>query len=460
MSASVHQGAAHASLAVKKHRRRLARLAAQSWTPSLVAAFALWGIVLFDPHLFLQSHGGGSAAARLPMLAYSAVAGFALFTSPRRDWYPPLLAFFLVGTLMIPFSLNTGATREIILKTLLLYYILGFGSLSLIHTPDKAALLLRMFLLQFPWWWIQSGGGKVPWHPELANEDGFGPLMVIGMGYCYCMGLASRGSARWWGFALAVMCLEGVVASFARGAFASAVLVAFYLWLRLPNKGRNLAAIVLGGGVVMAAANVMFGGAFWAEMKTIFTEGTRGGTGQGRAVLWWGAWRAFLEHPILGVGAGNFGIYANLHLADESTITDVWLPGQLWGLQLHNIYFQILSEFGAVGSIAFLWILWDFWRRNRQLRSRAYRVAWARARRGSLDLRWISIGLEAALVGLLANGFFYNTLFVHWLYSIVVSNAVLHATLSRTIETGNQLARKMRALTRPDVIPQVQQAQT
>jgi hypothetical protein len=57
------------------------------------------------------------------------------------------------------------------------------------------------------------------------------------------------------------------------------------------------------------------------------------------------AWRAFKEHPILGVGIGNFGYYAQAH--DPRYAANP-------GVVVNNEYLEILAETGLVGLVALL----------------------------------------------------------------------------------------------------------
>jgi hypothetical protein len=103
----------------------------------------------------------------------------------------------------------------------------------------------------------------------------------------------------------------------------------------------------------------------------------------------------------------------------------------IYGRVLHSVHMEILVEFGLVGFATYIWMLVDFWKRNVALRSQRLVAPWARVTRGRLDLRNISLGLEAAMIAFLITGFFYDQLFVHWFYSLLIVNALLHATAQR-----------------------------
>lgn len=64
-----------------------------------------------------------------------------------------------------------------------------------------------------------------------------------------------------------------------------------------------------------------------------------------RLVLWDISWKMFLEHPLLGVGMGDYSREAEKRLAERHVRTTV---------DSHNIYLQILATRGLVGFIPFV----------------------------------------------------------------------------------------------------------
>jgi O-antigen ligase len=64
-----------------------------------------------------------------------------------------------------------------------------------------------------------------------------------------------------------------------------------------------------------------------------------------RLVLWDMAWQMFLDHPVFGVGMGDYSIEAERRLGERNVRTTV---------DSHNIYLQILATRGIVGFLPFL----------------------------------------------------------------------------------------------------------
>jgi len=82
---------------------------------------------------------------------------------------------------------------------------------------------------------------------------------------------------------------------------------------------------------------------YWNEMKTIQTEGSEKGTGKERVESWKAGWRMFLDHPIIGVGALNFGVWFAEYFPERSHM--------MWGRVAHSLYFTLIPEMGIIGTL-------------------------------------------------------------------------------------------------------------
>jgi O-antigen ligase len=306
-----------------------------------------------------------------------------------------------------------------------------------IKQPRQAIPLLLLFFVWQHAWWVLHGAkaGRVMWHPTNINFDNFGPQMVIGLPAAYYFAMGARSKwLKWAALAAAAGCIVGTIASFARGAAVSAAAVLFWVWFRSPRKGWTTVAMVgavvlvmfLGGAVYVAERRG--GGAeksFFTEMMSIGAEDDV--TEDDRMVLWTLAVRVFLKRPIFGAGAANFGPYAaeNFEAGDVGGNYDA-NPGRLYDRDLHSTFFQILCEGGIVGSLLFAWLLLDFWRKNRAVRSPPHLLTWSQTTDGRLDLKQLSLGLECAMVSFLCTAFFYNQLYLPWLWGILGINLLLY----------------------------------
>jgi O-antigen ligase len=407
--------------------------------------YLLWAVVLCDPQWWVASFGP-RFVLQIPTVMFAILALMALARGPR-GWFPPFLSFIAFVALTLPFTYNEGfALLE--LKKLWIFYTLALGTLAFIRTPADALPILGMAFLYQNLWWALLGArhGLVAWHPTNGNYDGFGPLMVIGIPLSFYYGLAAK---RTWprrlGFFTAGLCLVALVSSFARGAVLGGACVLAWVWFRSPRKALTGAGIVIGLLAVLVATSSFLNDVdrgeraagrtgthrnFWAEMSTIGQANDP--TGEDRKNLWRAAYAVFKANPIVGVGAGNFGPFAAafFQVGDVADLGAHYAenPGQLYDRQLHSSYMEILSESGIIGVMIVLWIMIDFWRRNRRLRSAAFIQQWEGATNGQLELRPLALGLEAGMVAFWATGFFYNQFYdVNWFWSLVTINLLIYS---------------------------------
>lgn len=410
---------------------RLARSRAVEAKPAvsiqLRLVYLIWFLVIFEPQNQLSNEIG----LQVPLLPfYGLLLLFVLMNGSHRGWYPLFLLFVIAVAVMVPFADNNAFAWSIA-RILMLRYLLAVGTLQFVKKAAQLMPILFMLVLQFAWWGVNSGtSGVVYWHSAYANSDGYGLVMVIGLGLCYhfATGTPSR-RLRLYGYAMAAFCVVAVVASFARGAFLAACALSGMMWLRTPGKRVMTAVLVVALAVTVISSRVLFpDGSFWAEMQSAFTEGIEEGTtGNDRWELWKTSVRVFRGSPVFGVGAGNFGVVAS-RITQIGDIGSVYAdnPRMLYQRSLHSIYFQSLSEYGIVGCALLLALLVDFWRRNLDLRKPSAVRAWAAEVPKHPDLKSLALALEAAMVAYLLTGFFYDQLNGLWLYTLLTLNMALH----------------------------------
>ncbi|MDE2142714.1 MAG: O-antigen ligase family protein [Elusimicrobia bacterium] len=124
--------------------------------------------------------------------------------------------------------------------------------------------------------------------------------------------------------AFAAVCL--IEARWRRRALAAALVVVgvFVLWEVMPTGGRNL--------------------------RTLFADTPQTESHRSRLILWDIAWNAGLEHPVFGLGSGQ---YKTAFIAAHTEPLD----GQTVWSNAHNLYLHQLAERGFPGLIAILAVL-------------------------------------------------------------------------------------------------------
>lgn len=407
---------------------------------ALLFLYVMWCINVLAPQWYIASKGP-QFVLRVPTVLFAVLLLVTLFKGPRNH-LAPLTAFMLYAALSLPFAYIRGQAL-IVVKALFAYYVIALATVTIVRRAREAVPIVLIVMAGQYAEWVGFGArsGQVTWHYAYTNYDSFGPLMVLGISSLFYIGMATK-NRRWRivALVLAAGCIMGLVVSFARGAVLSAGVVAVWIWFRSPNKLKT-AVLGIAAAIVLSISARIFQGAqsaieagktstdFWTEMGTAFNANDA--TRQDRQVLWRLALREYASHPLFGVGPNCFGAYAADNYA-AGTVGGFYNenPGRLWGRQLHNTYYQILSEFGTVGAAIFLWMVWDFYKRNKKLRERDRIQTWAARTGGQLSLRHLSLGLEAGMLGFLLTAYFYNQIFdVDWFYSLLTINALLlHVT--------------------------------
>jgi O-antigen ligase len=144
-------------------------------------------------------------------------------------------------------------------------------------------------------------------------------------------------------------------------------------------------------------------------------------TGGFRLELWQSSLEMVRDHPLLGIGLDNFAylyeqFYLRVGAASEPNLSHP-----------HNWLLDFWLSLGAVGLIAFCWLLVRFWREVQGALANPNR-------------RWLAAGALGAMADLLVHGFIDNSYFlvdlafVFWLTLALTSAWSRHET-SRILST-------------------------
>jgi O-antigen ligase len=141
-----------------------------------------------------------------------------------------------------------------------------------------------------------------------------------------------------------------------------------------------------------------------------------------RLAVWQAAVTMFMDHPLLGVGYGNYRfLYAD------------FVPGAVPGrLDAHNIYFQLLAETGLVGFLSFFALLGVF-----------YALALKAIRKDDPFTRIIAFGVCGAISTTLMHGvvdYLFNTSpqfgALFWLVLGLGSSVLVRSATNKNIYQG------------------------
>jgi putative inorganic carbon (hco3(-)) transporter len=253
----------------------------------------------------------------------------------------------------------------------------------------------------------------------------------------------------------ALLMVGAVVASHSRSGFLGlAAMLMILLW----QMGRRKPAII---GATVLAAMVLLPFApdsYWERVASI-TDDDKDATGsrEARRVLLGEAYQAFLDHPLTGLGAGQFVNYNP--------------PGRLetWR-ETHNVVLQVAAELGIVGVAVFFFLVYRALMAGRQARRMLPRATGrpARSRWGQPqapppavvtpdDAEFFeahTAALTAAVAGWFLSALFASVAY-HWTFYYLLALAIA----PREIVAGRlaDAARAVRAPRQPSPAPRLQE---
>lgn len=244
-----------------------------------------------------------------------------------------------------------------------------------------------------------------------GNIGFFGDENDIALACCTALPFAIQGTAWLQGWrrlasaALALLFISAIVVTGSRGGFVALVAVVVYGILVTPHRIRNLAIVAVAAVVFYASVP----DSYKAEIGTI-TENKELDSGEARTFLWLTGWNMWRDQPVLGVGAGNFSVHAGRYqaTADSGRFSSREYVERDWtGSAVHSLYFELISEFGIVGSLLFGGMLVGHFTTLRRLRQfvHGHPKATPQLRR---DATLYGVALSMAMVGFLAAGIFLS----------------------------------------------------
>jgi O-antigen ligase len=356
----------------------------------LAAVLALAVVVI---HLLTR----GSAGLRANALWF-AVAAYGLWTLLSITWAEDTglvvdtsLRYFLVLAYMLAFALLVRSSQHVVIVfATLALGALVFGLISFAGYASAADEYNRL---------VRAKG--------LQGDFNFFALYEV-IALPPALVLAARAGTRGavvLSYGVVAAIVLSVVASLSRSgllALASVVVVIVALPAGLFFR-RAAQKVTFASALAAAAAVVALAGAspFIERAATIFQEsGSAGQRGSGRVDIWRAAWRAFEQHPVVGIGAGNFrGRTFDRLLQTPGVTTTVGYRSK--GKWVHNMYLGNLTELGIIGFSLFMLLI--------GLTFRSLIASVRRARnRGDPELARFAAALAVGLLGISVSGLFLS----------------------------------------------------
>jgi O-antigen ligase len=116
------------------------------------------------------------------------------------------------------------------------------------------------------------------------------------------------------------------------------------------------------------------------------------------------------RHPLFGVGMDNYILYSNMNKAT------------------HNAYTQVAAEMGLAAFVFYVWFLVSPFKRLRRIE-----LATGTSKRKP-PVYYLTIGLQASLVGYLVVSFFASVAYLWYVYYLVAYGVCLRRIYARVAE--------------------------
>ena len=229
------------------------------------------------------------------------------------------------------------------------------------------------------------------------NPNDLAINIAINLPFTFAFFLRARGLKKTvWGVAMLVM-LYGVMLTYSRSGFlALAIAIVICLW-EFGVKGRRL-YLLFAAGLLLVGITAFAPENYAARLQSIFMGGVSGsndrGSAEARKQLLEGSLQVMMEHPLVGVGPGNFQV-----------VNGVWRVA-------HNTYSEMGAEAGVPALILFLLVLLAGYQNLRfAQKSPAYKR--------DNEFRLLSGALVASMGAYLVGAFFADTAYNLFPYFLI-----------------------------------------
>lgn len=259
---------------------------------------------------------------------------------------------------------------------------------------------------------------------SFLGEDGdFALAMGVALPFVYYLAWSNiKPVFRGLSAAAALMFVGSVIATGSRGGAVG--LAAVLVTLVLRSRKRLLAVSIVVGVILLAVA--LAPGPYVQRMATIAAPHEQDLTAQSRMLSWEAARKMFIDHPFVGVGAGNFLTAFVSHYGGSYS----------WSKTAHNVFYQAAAELGLCGLVSFVMLLGCALGRSVILNARL-----VRAGLGSAPMTAFAAALFPSAVGFLTAGSFQTPLYYPHIFIIAALAVALNNIAKSTIPEETSEAR-------------------
>lgn len=156
----------------------------------------------------------------------------------------------------------------------------------------------------------------------------------------------------------AILMTAGIIGTGSRGAFLA--VSASILYMVINSKNRAKALLI---GIFCIIVAFVFAPQAYIDRVHSIGQYQEDSSALGRIMAWKASVRMAIGHPF-GVGAGSFNSAYGRFYRPKEVDTRIY-AGQRW-ISPHSVYFLVLGEYGVIGVITILSLLWNNFRDNQR----------------------------------------------------------------------------------------------
>jgi len=276
------------------------------------------------------------------------------------------------------------------------------------------------------------------------DENDLALVLNIGVPFAYFLSLETQRPLRKLMLQLiGVLLAVASIFTFSRGGFVGLVGVLIYCWWKSPGKGRSTFIVATFITAIISFAPT----GFWEEIETL-KKGRQESTAATRIYLWDKAWKMFIDHPVTGVGPGNFPWNVEKYERPRQAI-----GGKLHGGRAaHSLYFTLISELAVPGILVFTIMLYSDYRDKKEI------IKIAKGKKESISgntrnlpdggeqpskdiktAQFVALALNGSLVGYLISGAFLSVLYYPNFWIILALGVALKQAVFRSTSRQGQV---------------------
>jgi len=349
-----------------------------------------------------------------------------------------VLIFCLTGLLSIPLALNPSEAWHTFSDTFIRCIVIFIVIVNVVRTEFRLKGLLFLTLVVSIW---LSLGAINDYRLNLTTVEGYrvggrgtgifgnsndmALFLVTSVPMAIAFFLSARGPVRkvLYG-ACASLMIAAIVLTYSRGGFVGLVVVLAFIGWKVGRRQRLTIAV---GALILFVGFMLFApGNYARRLASIFIPSLDpvGSSDMRREILYRSIWTA-LRHPFFGIGMGNFH---NVSIRE---------------LVSHNAFTQVAAEMGMAALVCYTMFIVTPLKRLGQVAREAF------ATRSHSNYYYLSIGLQASLLGYLVSSFFASVAYLWYVYYLVGYAVCLRrlyeAETGREIFTEKERAKRRRA---------------